>query len=473
MGGPTDVTAPADGPADWVNRLSAVVLTAMLIYVIVGIPEFDRDALETLQAASTDAVNPLNRFVWLGLLAMAAPVMVARRAAISALLRANWPLVLLMLYFAASALWALDPPVSARRVMFSVVQLVLAATLISGLRRAVTLHILIVAACAAAAAADLAVWIAMPGYAMTPEGLAGLQTQKNQTGLLMMYGCLASGTALFLVRGRPARWFMMGALMMMLVLLVATRSTTSQAITLLTPVVVLCVLLAVRLSAPVIWALGAGLLALLAGLAAAYLAWCALTDADPWVPLRGATFTGRTDLWSFVLAEIEKRPWFGAGFSSLWAINPAVQPSLQTGTWFGTYTIINEGHQGYLDLLATGGVVGFTGGMFVVLRALGTALRAVSRAEPAHDAWRSGRLAFPSAVFHLSLVLSLLVHNLTESNLFTNNSLLAVALILAVLDLGRWSSALPHVAPATAAPAAETFPPVAPGGGVERAAPSA
>ena len=78
---------------------------------------------------------------------------------------------------------------------------------------------LITVVCTAAAAADLAVWIAMPGFAMTSEGLAGLQTQKNQTGLLMMYGCLASGTAFFLFRARLARALTAGALLMMLVLL--------------------------------------------------------------------------------------------------------------------------------------------------------------------------------------------------------------------------------------------------------------
>ncbi len=139
-----------------------------------------------------------------------------------------------------------------------------------------------------------------------------------------------------------------------------------------------------------------------------------------------------------MIDEIGKRPWFGAGYASFWAIDPAVQPSLKSDMWFGVYTIINEAHEGYLDLLATGGVFGLAGGLFVLLRAIGAAGLAVSRAEPAAVAWRSGRLAYPTAAFHLALLTGLIVHNFTESNLFSNNSVLAIAFVLAALDLEKW-----------------------------------
>lgn len=429
---------PADGEMSdaWVDRLATFVLAAMLLYaLLISLSGFNRAGVDQV---STDAVNPLNRFVWLGLLALAAPIALARWRAILSLLRASWPIVLLYIYFAASTSWALDPGTSARRLMFSVVQLLLGAILLSGIRRAATLHVLIAAICMTAGMVDLLSWVIWPGYAMTSEGLAGLQLQKNQTGLLMMYGCLSIGSGFFLFRGRMQRAMVGGALLMMLGLLVATRSTTSQSIVLLAPFVVPCVLLAARLRKPVIWSILVGMLALLAGLAACYLAWCGVVNADPLRPVRGITFTSRLDLWTFVLGEIGKRPWLGAGYSSFWAIDPAVQPSLKSDMWFGTYAIINEAHEGYLDLLATGGIVGLIGGLFVVFRTLGMALRAILGTQPASLAWRTGQLAYPTAAFHLSLLLALLVHNFTESNLFSNNSVLAVAFILAALDLEKW-----------------------------------
>ena len=104
----------------------------------------------------------------------------------------------------------------------------------------------------------------------------------------------------------------------------------------------------------------------------------------------------------------------------------------------GTYAIINEAHQGYLDLVLTTGVVGLVGGLAVVFRTLATAARAIVGAEPADVAAGTGRMAYPTAAFHMALLVSLLVHNFTESNLFSNNSVLAVAFVLTALDLEKW-----------------------------------
>ncbi len=424
---------PDDTSAAWVNRLTITVLTLMLLYAIVGIPEFNRDV-----AQSTDYVNPLNRVIWLGLLGLAAPVAIARWRAVLGLMAGAWPLLLLYAYFVASVGWALDPDASARRIIFTLVQLLLSVVLLSGLRRASTLHVLIAAVCVAAAVEDLVAWVLWPGYAMTEDGFAGLQLQKNQTGLLMMYGCLAAGSAFFLVRHRLARLAIAGSVALMAGLLVATRSTTSQSIVLMAPVVMPVLLLGARLPTRMIWAAVTTGLAVLAAAAFGYFAWCGLVNADPFLPLRGVTFTARTDLWSFVLGEIPKRPWLGVGYSSFWAINPAVQPSLKSDMWFGTYAIINEAHEGYLDLLATTGIVGLAGGLFVLIRTLAIAGRAIVRAEPVARAAQTGRLAYPTAAFHMALLVGLVVHNFTESNLFSNNSVLAVAFVLAALDLEKW-----------------------------------
>ena len=430
-----DATRSDDIPP-WVNRLTTTVLALMLLYAIVGIPEFNRDV-----AVATDYVNPLNRIIWLGLLGLAAPVALVRWRAVLALTLASWPLLLLYGYFIASVFWALDPEASSRRIIFAIVQLLLSIVLLSGLKRAATLHVLIAAVCVAAAVEDLAAWALWPGYAMTEDGLAGLQLQKNQTGLLMMYGCLSASSAFFLVRHRMARLAIAGSVALMAFLLVATRSTTSQSIVLLAPVVMPAVLLVARLPARMIWAIVAAVLAGLVAVAFAYFAWCGLINADPFLPMRDVTFTGRTDLWSFVLGEIPKRPWLGAGYSSFWAINPAVQPSLKSDMWFGTYAIINEAHEGYLDLLATTGVVGLAGALFVLVRTIMIAGRAIVRADSAAVARQSGRLAYPTAAFHMALLVGLVVHNFTESNLFSNNSVLAVAFVLAALDLQKWQLA--------------------------------
>jgi O-antigen ligase len=193
-----------------------------------------------------------------------------------------------------------------------------------------------------------------------------------------------------------------------------------------------------RLPRRVILAITAVALLLPAGALLVYLAWCGVAGLDPMLPLREVTVSDRTPIWEFVIGEIAKRPWLGAGYSSFWAIDPALQPSLKSGPSLGIFSMINEGHEGYLDLLVTGGIIGLAGGLFILLRAIVLAGRAVVSTRPPDQAWRDGDMARPTAIFHLAFLLGLVIHNFTESNLFTNSGLLAVALMLCLLDLEKW-----------------------------------
>ena len=436
MSGETRVDTPA-----WVNRLTIVILMLVLVYVIIGIPVFNRSGDPALQ---TDAVDPLHRFAWLALFVASMPIAAAKWRSSLRLLVSSWPLILLYAYFGLSITWALDPSVAFRRWLLTVIQLLLGVVLLCGLRKAATLHVLIIIACLAGAVADVLTYVVAPGYAMAEDGFTGLQLQKNLTGLLMMYGCLSAGTGYFLARGRKVRAGIVCGVVLMLGLLVASKSTTSQTVVLMTPAVIGAMLLLARMTKFGAWAIVTAVLAVLAAIVFGYFAWCGFTGADPHAPFAEMTFTSRTDIWWFVLGEIKKRPMLGAGYGSFWAIDPSVQPSLKSDDWFGTYAIINEAHDGYLDLLAMTGVVGLVGGLAVVFRTMGIAARAVGQAEPTAVAWRSGRMAHPTAVFHMALLVGLLVHNLLESNLFSNNSTLVVAFLLTALDLEKWRLAVPR-----------------------------
>ena len=423
----------------WVNTLTVVLLFLTIYYFIAGIPEFHHADTGGAEV-STDAVDPVHRFAWVGLFAAAIPIAWMRWRQVFGLLAGAWPLLLLYVYFACSITWALDPDVAFRRLFLGTLQLLLVAALVSGLRRAATLHILIAGACILGAGLDV-LSMAVPSLSFADDGFVGLQSQKNQAGLLMMYGCLAAGTAYFLVESRLLRAGLAASVVMMFGLLILTRSTTSQSVVLMTPFLMPAILIVSRFGGAGIWAVVMAIVAVLAAGAFGYIAWCAVTGADPWLPMRGVTFTMRTDIWEFVLEEIGKRPWFGVGYSSFWAINPAIQPSLKSDMWFGTYAIINEAHNGYLDLLVSLGVVGLVLGLFVVFRAIGQAGRAIVGTEPIGTAWVTGQMAHPTAVFHLALLLGLLVHNFTESNLFTSNTGLVVAFLVTALDLQKWRNA--------------------------------
>jgi O-antigen ligase len=434
--GRAGVTAGRAGvvaPDGWVENLAIGTLVLTLAYVVMGIP-----GMGPPDDTATDYVNPYNSWIWLGLLAMGTPVLMRRWRPALTLALSNWPLLILFGYFAISVTWALDPDAAMRRTLSTLVQFVLFVTLLAGIRRAPILHVAIVAMCIMVALADTAALVVSPGTAIADDGFTGLQSQKNQTGLLLMYGCLSAGPSLFLVRGRLWRAGIGAAIVLMAGLLVLTRSTTSQSVVISAAIVMPALVQIARLPRRRILGIAGAAVLLLAACAFAYLVWCALTSTPLLYPLRNATFTGRTDIWAFVVEEIGKRPIFGAGYQSFWSINPAVEPSLKTDAWFGANTIINESHNGYLELLVTGGIVGLLGGLFVLFRAIIIAGSAMHRALPTAAAWRMGELARPTAVFYMAFLLGLTVHNFTESNLFSNNGLLASAFLLCVIDLEKW-----------------------------------
>jgi hypothetical protein len=99
----------ADRTKPWVERLSLGILIAILLYSVLG--SAFTDASDTAQ---TDHVDPLNSWIWLGMLALSMPVLRRRWRGVMALLLSNWPLLLLFGYFTLSVSWALDPSASVR-----------------------------------------------------------------------------------------------------------------------------------------------------------------------------------------------------------------------------------------------------------------------------------------------------------------------------------------------------------------------
>lgn len=417
----------------WLEPYALSLFAITFFYVIFGIP-----GTETVDSSVTDHVSPVNSWIWLCLFALTLPIITLRAREVWALGKASWMLLALLAYFGLSAFWALDPGSSVRRVLFTYIQVIEIGILFSAIRNPYRVHLVIAIICCACALVDLIAYIVAPGATMTSEGFAGLQGQKNQTGLLMMYGYLASMTGLFLVRRLKMRLFFVVSSVIMCGLLVLTKSTTSESVVVSATFVLPVLLLIAKLPRGFILAIAISFVLWIVAAIFGYLVWCGITGANPMLPVRGMTFTARTDIWSFLLDEIDKRPWFGSGYSSFWAIDPAVQPSLKSNQWFGVYAIISEGHNGYLDQLATGGVFGLLGSLLVVFRTIGLAGSALNWAQSVPKSWRTGYLTYPTAAFYLIFLLGFLLHNFTESSLFANNGPLAVAFLICAVDLEKW-----------------------------------
>lgn len=411
---------------------AGAVLVLMLLYICIGPRPYQHDiAVDPLTGGVE--TSPINRLIWLGLLGLSTPILWFRRSELPTLAVRLLPLLILFAWFALSTQWALDTAASTRRLLLYFVNLVICVAIVVGLRDSRRLHLAMATGCALLVGIDLVSWAVAPGVSMTPLGLAAIHSHKNTLGAVMLLAAFVCGTYAWGHSDWRGRAFWWSVAVLALVLLVASLSKTSMGLFALlagaTPaiVIVLAQRPVVRLS-----------LMSLAGLVAAvtvfgWLAYCALTGADPWAPFAGVTFTQRTEVWSFVWDEFVKRPIRGWGFGSFWDIDPIVQPSLQTDAWFArpdAYT--NEAHNGFLDLAVTTGVVGLAGGLVIFLRWIGGGL-ALIRREIGHP--RSARLGaalilgvFPLMVFG---------HNLMESSYFTANSIFGTVLLLLGVEIER------------------------------------
>ena len=126
---------------------------------------------------------------------------------------------------------------------------------------------------------------------------------------------------------------------------------------------------------------------------------------------RDTTFTGRTEIWQAVLPVALHNPIFGVGYGSFW-INPPIHYDL--------FIMVNEAHNGYLDLFTELGVVG----LILFLGFLLSTFRQAQKAM-AYD--------FEWAAFAFCFLLITVVHNITESSfLRPTNHMGAIMFFLAM-----------------------------------------
>jgi O-antigen ligase len=115
-------------------------------------------------------------------------------------------------------------------------------------------------------------------------------------------------------------------------------------------------------------------------------------------------FTGRAQVWRAVLNYVADHWALGAGFASFWGIGPN-SPILRYAESWAAYT--GNGHNGYLDMLAATGVVGFvlTVWAFVVWPAVAT--------------WRAWNVQQDLALIAGPLFAFSALHNLLETSIMS------------------------------------------------------
>jgi exopolysaccharide production protein ExoQ len=146
------------------------------------------------------------------------------------------------------------------------------------------------------------------------------------------------------------------------------------------------------------------------------------------------TLTNRMALWVAVEDMIAQSPRRGHGFGSIWDVGEEWNSFPQEGyVFYNDPEIINEAHNGYLDLRLHGGHVALVLACLVTLRALWFSLvLATSHAISIRQRW-----AF--CMIHC-LVVILLVHNLMESTLFFPGSHGTYFFLILLAQVERWKA---------------------------------
>jgi len=352
----------------------------------------------SFEADADDAQGFVRTFAFLAGFLVALALAVARGRLFRAV---PLPLLFLILWCALTLSWAIDPQIALGRLGLGVVVTLTLFLSIDRIGvpqalRAVTLTVTIIlwADLATSMFIDSARHMVGERDADLVGLWRGLHGHKNIAGSVAALGLML---ALFQCRLRTWRfWLIMVPASLMLV---GSGSRTAMAV--LAATLVTTMLLKVvrwRRRERVLVAVLSLLALLMAALPAlAHLDAVSAFLDDP------HNLTGRTALWQILVNYWLSHPW-GSGFESFWRIG-AASPALAFSGTTGTFAAIApHGHNGYLDMLASTGLVGLSLTLFATM------------VFPLWLFFRNRRLDSHFAALGLALVLFFIFHNGLESS---------------------------------------------------------
>ena len=356
----------------------------------------------TDQASMYVEGSPLDRNVLIGLMILALAVLIWR-GRIGALVRANLPIVLFLVYGAASALWSDFPDITIRRWFKAVGCLLMVMVVLTERNRDAATRRLLVWAGFLLIAHSILLIKYYPAIGRTYNrwtwivSVTGVTTHKNSLGgICQVYGVAFFWHFLAAYRNRKlsqrTRHLIAhgAALAMVAWLFVQANSVTAQSCFLLATAFLIAT--TTRTLAQKRWLVHL-LVAVLVIVPFATL-FLGIGKGALEGMGRDSTLTGRTDIWALVISLVHN-PVVGTGFESFWlGERLKTMQNYQLG--------LNESHNGYLEIWLT---LGWIGALFLaVMIARGyRGIIALYRVDP-----DTGR-------FRLAFFLTVIVSSFTEA----------------------------------------------------------
>ena len=296
---------------------------------------------------------------------------------------------------------------------------------------------------------------AVPGLSMGPGGFQGVHGNKNTLGAIyfcalpaFVIGIADRGTTA-LARAAALLGFLGGLMMLVL-------SQSKSAIGLFAFSSVMVVFIRSTMMSGIYTRVLAPLMALILGVGVAAVVSVVGINRSLTVLLGDATLTGRDQLWRYALAKHDSHPLAGVGYGALWQIGQQIETIFKD---WDIRWLANEGHNGYIDILAQLGDVGLA--CFVVYLAV-----TFSRLVRA-NLNRSGASALGLVDYAVYMFLGAILYNITESSWFRpGHPTWTMVMLLTVCVTARRSQAA--YIPATPAEWDEPIAEVVPSGGIGR-----
>lgn len=334
------------------------------------------------------------------------------------------PLLALIAWCFISTAWSPMPDATLRRVVATLGPVIVGA--LAGLRFDERGFARLLQTAAAVTVIGSLVYAALvPSLAFDVHGqLRGLSAHKNELGSFMVVCALPIAFRIML--DEPPRLPHMLVLIGCVGCFVLTRSAT-PIVTGAAAFAALCTGYLFQKSAGLIQSVLPAIICVMA--ASVIIFWSDLAAVGTEMLGRDGSFSGRTNIWDFVLGMIGERPWVGYGYGIFWLGLDA--PGALFWHWTKQFEL--HSHNGYLQLVLDAGLVG----LLLLLASIGTLVARTAILA------KSGECNL--ATFIAMFLVYYLVASISESALWQPNGLL-VALyawmtVRANLTIRRFSTA--------------------------------
>jgi exopolysaccharide production protein ExoQ len=380
------------------------------------------EEVEGFTSQTSDA-NLWNQILWVGLAAISSLAVLRAPMRLTKYAAALWPLLALLALCILSAVWSDHPDAAIRR--STQASLIFYCFLIgvvysTSIDRIVSIFYLIFWGLLLFNLAALArPW----SFELSGE-FRGTFGHKNGAGAIAAFALILGFS---IIRGRQGllnRLLCGFYLVAWGTLLVLSGSKTSLALIALVPILFLLLRAGskiLRLNVGIVLIFGLSMVASIIGL---------LVYGGGYTPayivsqfIGDSSFTGRDAIWQFMLEHIQRSWLFGQGYGSFWGVG-FESPNLRSQFYF--IRLLNQAHNGYLDLLVSVGAVGLTLFMLQLLKA-GVQSEAIHSRKP-----------FLFQLIWTGIIFSL-IHNITETSLLRGFSPVWIFTLLALLLAARAS----------------------------------